>query len=172
VPVSHALPQLTATAGREDGQLPGAADVAELAGLSGRVSDPRKPRGVRHRIAAVLTVTVFAVLAGARNYRLIGDAVADLPEELLALAAVRRHRRTGWCQPPSEPTIRRVVEGIDTAQDHQHACTGATAQAMAMLRNLAIGLIRLVGLTQITRTPERIAADRMRILPLLAASRP
>jgi hypothetical protein len=112
----HALPQLTATVGREEGKVPGAAEVAELVELFGRVSDPRKRRGVRHRIAAVLTVTVFAVLAGARNYRQIGDAVADLPQELLALAGVRRHRRSGWCQPPSEPTIRRVVEGIDAAQ--------------------------------------------------------
>jgi DDE_Tnp_1-associated len=112
VPVSHALPQLTAIVDREDGQGPGAADVAELVELFGRVSDPRKPRGVRHRIAAVLTVTVFAVLAGARNYRQIGDAVADLPQELLTLAGVRRHRRGGRCQPPSEPTIRRVVEGM------------------------------------------------------------
>jgi hypothetical protein len=43
---------------------------------------------------------------------------------------------------------------------------------MALLRNLAISLIRLAGLTQITRTLQRIAANRMQILPLLAASRP
>jgi len=115
VPVLHALPQLTA-AGLEDGQLPGAAEVSELVELFGRVTDPRKPRGVRHRIAAVLTVAVFAVLAGARNYRQIGDTVADLPQELLALAGVRPHQRTGWRRPPSEPTIRRIIEGIDAAQ--------------------------------------------------------
>jgi hypothetical protein len=41
---------------------------------------------------------------------------------------------------------------------------------MALFRNLAIGLIRLAGHTQIKRTLERIAADRIRILPLLAVS--
>jgi hypothetical protein len=57
----------------------GVAGVGQLVGLFARVPDPRKPRGVRHRIAAVLTVTVFAVLTGARNYRQIADAAADLP---------------------------------------------------------------------------------------------
>jgi hypothetical protein len=31
---------------------------------------------------------------------------------------------------------------------------------MATLRNLVLGLLRLAGMTQITRTLERIAADR------------
>lgn len=113
--VSHARNESSRVTAEDPG-LPGAAEVAELVELFGRVTDPRKPRGVRHHIAAVLTVTVFAVLAGAANYRQIGDAVADLPQELLAMAGVRRHRRTGRCQPPSEPTIRRVVEGIDAGQ--------------------------------------------------------
>jgi predicted transposase YbfD/YdcC len=64
------------------------------------------------------------------------------------------------------------IRDVVYAEDHQHAYTGASAHMMALLRNLAIGLIRLAGLTQIKRTVERIAADRMRILPLLAASRP
>ena len=64
------------------------------------------------------------------------------------------------------------VRDVVYDEDHQHAYTGATAQAMAMLRNLAIGLIRLAGLPQIKRTLERIAADWMRILPLLASSHP
>ena len=56
------------------------------------------------------------------------------------------------------------------AEDGQHAYVGAAAQVMAMFRNLAIALLRLAGVTKIIRTLERIAADRTRILPLLAAS--
>lgn len=41
-----------------------------------------------------------------------------------------------------------------------------------MFRNLAIGLIRLAGVTEIKRTLEHIAAERTRILALLAVSRP
>ena len=38
--------------------------VHALVEMLGMVADPRKPRGVRHRIGAVLAVTVFAALAG------------------------------------------------------------------------------------------------------------
>jgi hypothetical protein len=43
----------------------GLVDVAELHALFAQVTDPRRPRGVRHHIATVLTVMVFAVLVGA-----------------------------------------------------------------------------------------------------------
>jgi len=40
---------------------------------------------------------------------------------------------------------------------------------MAMIRNLALAILRLTGHDQLTRTLQRIAADRSLILPLLAA---
>jgi tRNA threonylcarbamoyladenosine modification (KEOPS) complex Cgi121 subunit len=42
---------------------------------------------------------------------------------------------------------------------------------MATLRNVALGLLRLAGATQIKRTLERIAADRARIFQLMATAR-
>jgi hypothetical protein len=53
-------------------------------------------------------------------------------------------------------------------QDLQHAYTGTAAHAMAMIRNLALAILRLTGHREITRTLQRIAADRTRILPILA----
>ena len=47
--------------------------VRALVAMLGEVADPRKPRGVRHRIGAVLAVTVFAALAGAGSFRQAGD---------------------------------------------------------------------------------------------------
>lgn len=41
---------------------------------------------------------------------------------------------------------------------------------MATLRNLAPALLRLAGITEVTRTLQRIAADRTRILPIIAAA--
>lgn len=41
---------------------------------------------------------------------------------------------------------------------------------MATLRNLALGLLRLAGITQITRTLQRITADRTLVLPIIAAA--
>ncbi len=98
MPVSHVLPATTST-----DDLEGLPDVAELYAVFGRLSDPRRPRGVRHALASVLTVMVFAVLAGAANYREAGDRVADPPEVLLAAAKTRR----------SGSSIRRVVQYLD-----------------------------------------------------------
>jgi predicted transposase YbfD/YdcC len=108
VPVSHVLPTPTSIDDRV-----GLTAVAELYALFEQLSDPRRPRGVRHALASVLTVMVFAVLAGAANYREVGDRVADLPEVLLSAARTRRHRFTGTLVPPSGSTIRRIVEDLD-----------------------------------------------------------
>jgi predicted transposase YbfD/YdcC len=81
--------------------------------------------------------------------------------ELLA-GLVRRH----WRIENTSHWVRDVVY----REDDQHAYAGTGAQVMATLRNLALGLLRLAGLTQITRTLQRIAADRTRIFPIVAAA--
>lgn len=72
--VSHA-PESLSLAAPEPGEMPdaGLAGVRKLVAMLSEVSDPRKPRGLRHRIGTVLAVTVFAVLAGATNFREAGD---------------------------------------------------------------------------------------------------
>lgn len=62
-------------------------------------------------------------------------------------AEIAGHARNHWGIGNKSHWVRDVVY----AEDHQHAYTGATAKAIAMLRNLAIGLIRLAGLNQIKR---------------------
>jgi predicted transposase YbfD/YdcC len=100
----------------------GVAAVGRLVEMLGRVPDPRKPRGVRHRIGSVLAVTVFAALAGAGNFREAGDRAVDLPQELLALAGCRRHLLTGCYVAPSEATIRRVAHEIDADAADEQVC--------------------------------------------------
>jgi hypothetical protein len=58
----------------------------------------------------------------------------------------------------------------DTAwrEDAQQIYTGSGPQAMATLRNIAVGLLRLNGFTKIKKTIEWISRDRNRALPLLA----
>lgn len=56
---------------------------------------------------------IFAVLAGARNFREAGDRAADLPPVLLEAAGTRRDPRTGELVPPTGSTLRRVTEDID-----------------------------------------------------------
>jgi predicted transposase YbfD/YdcC len=99
--------------------------------MLGTIADPRKPRGLRHQIGAVLAVTVFAVLAGARNFREAGDRAADLPQELLELAGCRADRRTGRYVAPSEPTIRRMAHDIDADAADRQVCRWMREQAAA-----------------------------------------
>jgi predicted transposase YbfD/YdcC len=109
----------------------GVAAVGRLVEMLSRVPDPRKPRGVRHRVGSVLAVTVFAALAGAGNFREAGDRAADLPQELLALAGCRRHVLTGRYVAPSESTIRRVAHDIDADAADEQVCRWLREQAAA-----------------------------------------
>jgi predicted transposase YbfD/YdcC len=68
--------------------------------------DPRKPRGVRHRLVVVITVAVCAVAAGSRSFVAISEWVADLPAEVADALGI-----TG--RGPCESTIRRVVQRLD-----------------------------------------------------------
>ena len=76
--------------------------AAGLLSVLGQVVDPRKRRGVRHRLATVLAVAVAATLAGARSFTAIAEWAADVPSEALDRLGVSR-------RPPSEATIRRLL---------------------------------------------------------------
>ena len=70
------------------------------------VTDPRKPRGVRHRLQAILAIAACAVVAGANSFVAIAEwAAAATP------AALTRLGVTG--EVPSESTIRRTINKID-----------------------------------------------------------
>ena len=110
--VSHApQPRPSGTAEAASGDDQGAAALVELAALLAGVADPRKVRGIRHPVGAVLTIMVLAKLAGARNYRECADRAAEMPQRLLELADCRYHR--GRYVPPSAGTMRRGASTID-----------------------------------------------------------
>jgi predicted transposase YbfD/YdcC len=71
-----------------------------------QLADPRKARGIRHRLVVLLTVTVCAVAAGARTFVAVAEWAADLPAALADTVGT-----SGRC--PSESTIRRTVQDID-----------------------------------------------------------
>jgi len=68
------------------------------------LTDPRKKRGIRHKVAAILTMVAAATLAGHRSFRSVADFVANLPSDALARLGARQDRLTGRCVAPSEPT--------------------------------------------------------------------
>ncbi|MEV0129401.1 ISAs1 family transposase [Dactylosporangium sp. NPDC050688] len=81
--------------------------AASLPTALGAVPDPRARRGIRHRLAVVLTAAVCAVVAGHRSYTAIGEWVADLPAATALLLGIDTDRR------PSEAMIRRLLQAVD-----------------------------------------------------------
>jgi predicted transposase YbfD/YdcC len=67
------------------------------------VPDPRRRRGIRHRLADVLAIAASAVMAGAATFAAIRDW-ADAHRAELAARGVK---------PPSKDTVRRLLNTID-----------------------------------------------------------
>jgi DDE_Tnp_1-associated/Transposase DDE domain len=83
------------------------AGAGGLLDLLQTVPDPRRRRGVRHPVRTVVALAVCAAVAGARSFTAIAQWARGLsPEALRQLGATRR-------TPPSEPTIRRVLQRVD-----------------------------------------------------------
>lgn len=72
-----------------------------------KFTDPRKPRGIRHKIQSVLSTAICAVLAGARSFIAIEEWAAEQTSRtLVKLGSIHG-------TPPSERTYRRVFSSID-----------------------------------------------------------
>ena len=106
MPVSHA--RVTAVTSTDD-ELPGLLEVLA------RVPDPRRRRGRRYTLVFMLAVAVACVLAGAKNFREIGDQAGDLPQEVLARLGGRPHPLLRTIIAPSEKRIRTLLQEIDAA---------------------------------------------------------
>jgi hypothetical protein len=78
--------------------------------------DHRHRRGRRHDQASILAVSICAVLCGARSYVAIAEWAARCHQNFLRRLGCRRDARSGLYRAPSEPTIRRVLQGIDAEQ--------------------------------------------------------
>ena len=92
----------------------------------------------------------------------IVHAVTSLDENQASAADLARLARGQW-------SIESVHWLRDTAwaEDANTGYAGNGPQAMATLRNLAVSLLYLSGVTEITRTLQAIARDRNRILDYL-----
>ena len=82
-----------------------AAPAALLAALKS-VPDPRKRRGVRHEMSAILALAVCAVIAGARSFVAIAEWTAAATPNALATLGVSG-------EVPCESTIRRTINKVD-----------------------------------------------------------
>lgn len=104
-----ALPAGNRLSGDDAADLPG---YESLTACLDGVPDPRRKRGMRHRVAVVLAFAVAAVMAGADSVTAIAEWAADVPPEVLAALGAHRDRR-GRLVPPSRSTFRRVLRRLD-----------------------------------------------------------
>jgi hypothetical protein len=96
------------------------------------IPDPRKARGIRHKIQSILVVAVCATLAGAKSFIAIAEWAAEQSRETLLKLGSKRGKS------PSERTIRRVLHAVDPADVDR--CTGAWVAAQMQLQGRAIGI--------------------------------
>jgi predicted transposase YbfD/YdcC len=89
------------------------ADLSSLLGVLRTITDPRKPRGVRHDFASTLALCACATLAGNKSLLAISEFASAAPQEILARVGARVSPVTGHRVPPSYATIRRALDLVD-----------------------------------------------------------
>ncbi len=113
-------PQLPPHLAEPQGPLPPPCPVATpklrslLERIRAQMTDPRDARGVRHKLASLLTTTALAVVAGCKG----PHAIAEFAQSLN-----HAQRRRLWCRPrpghprqcdiPCERTYRRMLASVD-----------------------------------------------------------
>jgi DDE_Tnp_1-associated/Transposase DDE domain len=103
-----------------------APEITPIAALSlvaalSEVPDPRKPRGIRHGVLAILLLGACAVLTGARSFAAIAEYAHDTGRAILDLLGV-------GLVVPHESTIRRVLQDLDPDAVEAALRTWALAQ--------------------------------------------
>lgn len=78
-----------------------------------QMTDHRKRRGVRHKLASILALATAATLAGARSIAAIGEYAADCPEEVLARLGAKYHPLVKRHVAPHAETFRRALGAVD-----------------------------------------------------------
>ncbi|QBJ97312.1 ISAs1 family transposase [Rhodococcus sp. ABRD24] len=86
-------------------QVPGAG----ILNMLDRVHDPRALRGVRHRLAAILSVALAAVCAGARSFTAVAEWVHDAPVDALQRLGIEGRA-------PADSSIRRTLARLEAAR--------------------------------------------------------
>ena len=78
-----------------------------------QLPEHRSARGIRHTVTSIIAVAIVATLSGAKSYRGIGEAAADLPQDVLARLRCKFHPQKRCYIPPAENTIRTALQQVD-----------------------------------------------------------
>ena len=106
-------------------------------------------------------------LAGERTSKELAWIISGNPEGQERIAAAK-HLNTFVREHWGIENKSHYVRDVSFHEDASQAYTGNGPQAMATLRNIATGLIRLDGTNAIKRTTERIGRNPLRALAVVA----
>ena len=81
--------------------------------LETRITDPRCRRGIRYRLASVLSVLIAGVACGYDSLLAIANAAAGWDQDVLAAHGVRINPVTGAYEAPSASTLTRLSARLD-----------------------------------------------------------
>jgi predicted transposase YbfD/YdcC len=95
------------------------------------IPDPRKRRGVRHKVQCVLATAICAVLSGARSFIAMAEWSAEQSKETLKRLGSKHGK------PPSERTYRRIFAAVGVEEIDR--CTGAWVAEQVRLQT-GVGL--------------------------------
>lgn len=101
--------------------------------------DFRTAAGKRHQLATILSITICATLCGARSFLAVAEWAARCSQSMLRRFRARYDQDTKTFIPPSEPTIRRVLQNID-GQSVDNALTGWLASVTQRDNNSLIAV--------------------------------
>jgi predicted transposase YbfD/YdcC len=118
--------------------------------------------GVRQ--VAIILREVFEV-SGDKASKEVVLALTSRGAEKMNASTLNFHERSHWGIENKSHYVRDTVY----REDHGQEWHGNGPQALAALRNLAIGLIHLKGVSEIKETTEWIAGDKMRALSFMEA---
>ena len=87
--------------------------IEELMSTLRKLPDPRHKKGQRHRLVSVLAISICAVLCGAKSFNSIAEWASHRSQNHLERLWARYREKEKRYSPPSEPTIRRILQAID-----------------------------------------------------------
>ena len=98
--------------------------------LEGRLGDLRKPRGIRHQVASLVSVAAAGTAAGHAGPLAIAQAAAGWDQEVLAAHGCWVSPQTGLRAAPSASTLDRLPKCLDP--DEFEAALSAAVAAAAL----------------------------------------
>jgi len=93
--------------------------IASLIDVLLALPDPRRKRGKRHMMISILAISICAVICGARSYAAIAEFAKLRTRKQLKKFRCRYDSISKTYIPPSEPTIRRVLQSCDVEKVDQ-----------------------------------------------------